>query len=547
MTNEQKIQLNNAFNDIWRVGIYCRLSKDDELDGESASVSNQRELLENHCKSQGWTVVQVFQDDGYTGLNINRPGLQSLLQAVEKGMINLVITKDLSRLGRNYLETGHLTEDFFPRHGVRYIALNDNIDTNRDMNDIAPFKNILNEYYSKDISKKVHSTYALHAKQGLYTGVVPPLGYQKDPDQKGHLIIDEDTAWIVKKIFAYALEGKGSNYIRRRLEKDKVPCPCYWNREKGYRNHYTKWEKADPEKGKYIWDFGVIERILGNPVYVGAVCSQKVDYRFKIGIVRKKKSDEWIIVEGMHEPIIDHRTFDIVQDKIAKRAHPRQGEDSYSLFAGLIKCGDCGKALTIRETHAKHPIKIYSCVTYNKFGKNHCTQHRVEYDMLYDMVLEQIRSIAKDALADSEAVAKKLMTKADASTETESKRLKKQVKKDSDRIRFLDKLIAKLYEDQISGKINEENFNNLLDKYQKEQNELKKRLEKEIPSISYTDRARSSINDWVEEVRKFADVRELTRDMLQRLIREIVVYEKIDRDKNRDFRIEIHYNFSRNK
>ena len=203
----------------FRAAIYCRLSKDDDLDGESASIANQRDMLESYCEKQGWEVVAVYQDDGYTGLNMERPDLKRMLKAIERRQANLVITKDLSRLGRNYLQTGTLIEDFFPRHGVRYIAMNDGIDTMRDNNDIAPFKNILNEMYSKDISKKVHSSYLLKAQQGQFTGCVAPFGYRKDPEDKNHLLVDEETAPIVRQIFLWALEGHGPNFIRRRLEE----------------------------------------------------------------------------------------------------------------------------------------------------------------------------------------------------------------------------------------------------------------------------------------------------------------------------------------
>ena len=236
----------------FRAAIYCRLSKDDDLDGESASIANQRDMLESYCEKQGWEVVAVYQDDGYTGLNMERPDLKRMLKAIERRQINLVITKDLSRLGRNYLQTGTLIEDFFPRHGVRYIAMNDGIDTMRDSNDIAPFKNILNEMYSKDISKKVHSSYLLKAQQGQFTGCVAPFGYRKDPEDKNHLLVDEETAPIVRQIFLWALEGHGPNFIRRRLEEQKVPCPTWWNRERGFRNVRTKWEKKDPENGRYM-------------------------------------------------------------------------------------------------------------------------------------------------------------------------------------------------------------------------------------------------------------------------------------------------------
>ena len=378
MMNEMEYRtIGSALAGGYRAAVYCRLSKDDDLQGESASIANQRDMLEKYCEKQGWEVVAVYQDDGFTGLNMERPDLQRMLRAIERRQINLVITKDLSRLGRNYLQTGHLIEDFFPRNGVRYIAMNDGIDTLRDNNDIAPFKNILNEMYSKDISKKVHSSYLLKAQKGQFTGCLAPFGYRKDPEDKNHLLIDEETAPIVRLIFGYALNGHGPNYIRRRLEKEKIPCPTWWNRERGLRNTRTKWEKKDPENGRYMWDFSVIKDLLMNPVYTGAIASQKKDYRFKIGTIGEKKPEDWIVVEGQHEPLIDSMSFDIVQNKLKSRQRPGQTNE-ISLFAGLLKCGECGKSLTIRYTNAKHPQQIYSCKTYNAFGKHHCSQHRIE-------------------------------------------------------------------------------------------------------------------------------------------------------------------------
>ncbi len=375
-------ELEMALAEKFRVGIYCRLSKDDDLQGESASIANQRAMLEDYCNKQGWEVVAVFQDDGYTGLNMDRPDFQRMLKAIEKGFINLVITKDLSRLGRNYLETGRLMEDYFPRHGIRYIAMNDGIDTLAENNEIAPFKNILNEMYSKDISKKVHASYYLKATKGEFTGCVAPIGYRKDPENKNHLLIDEETAPIVQKIFQYALEGHGVGYIQRRLEEEEIPCPTWWNRQRGIRNSFTKWEVADPEKGRFMWDQSFLKDLLINPVYIGAMASQKRKYRFKIGTMGDKKPEDWILVENTHDPIISEQDFDAVQSKILAR-HQQRGDGTFSLFAGLIKCGECGKALTIRKTNAKKPKDIYACVTYNRFGAHHCTQHRVEYDELY--------------------------------------------------------------------------------------------------------------------------------------------------------------------
>ena len=525
----------------FRAAIYCRLSKDDDLDGESASIANQRDMLEKYCEKQGWEVVAVYQDDGFTGLNMERPDLQRMLRAIERRQINLVITKDLSRLGRNYLQTGHLIEDFFPRNGVRYIAMNDGIDTLRDNNDIAPFKNILNEMYSKDISKKVHSSYLLKAQKGQFTGCLAPFGYRKDPEDKNHLLIDEETAPIVRLIFGYALNGHGPNYIRRRLEEEKIPCPTWWNRERGLRNTRTKWEKKDPENGRYMWDFSVIKDILMSPVYTGAIASQKKDYRFKIGTIGEKKPQDWIVVEERHEPLIDSKSFAIVQDKLKSRQRPRQDGET-SLFAGLIKCGECGKSLTIRTTHAKHPQQIYACKTYGAFGKTHCSQHRVEYDTLYRLVLNKIRECASAALMDGEAIAGKLTDTCEAEQKGQREAWERSLAKDEERIEVLEKMVLRLYEDMMAGRISDTNFNLMLGRTQTEQAELKARVEEARKRLSDEAKIESDARQWIDAIQEYADITELDAATLNRLIKEIVVHERIDSDKTRHISIEIHFN-----
>ena len=525
----------------FRAAIYCRLSKDDDLDGESASIANQRDMLEHYCEKQGWEVVEVYQDDGYTGLNMERPDLKRMIKAIERRQVNLVITKDLSRLGRNYLQTGYLIEDFFPRNGVRYIAMNDGIDTLRENNDIAPFKNILNEMYSKDISKKVHSSYLLKAQKGEFTGCVAPFGYRKDPEDKNHLLVDEETAPIVRQIFRWALEGHGPNFIRSRLEEQKVPCPTWWNRERGIRNVRTKWEKQDPVNGRYMWDFSVIKDILVNPVYAGAIASQKKDYRFKIGTIGEKKPQDWIVVEQRHEPLIDCKSFAIVQDKLKSRQRPRQNGET-SLFAGLIKCGECGKSLTIRTTHAKHPQQIYACKTYGAYGKTHGSQHRVEYDTLYRLVLNKIRECASAALMDGEAIAGKLTDTCEAEQKGQREAWERSLAKDEERIEVLEKMVLRLYEDMMAGRISDTNFNLMLGRTQTEQAELKARVEEARKRLSDEAKIESDARQWIDAIQEYADITELDAATLNRLIKEIVVHERIDSDKTRHISIEIHFN-----
>ena len=525
----------------FRAAIYCRLSKDDDLDGESASIANQRDMLENYCEKQGWEVVAVYQDDGYTGLNMERPDLKRMIKAIERRQVNLVITKDLSRLGRNYLQTGYLIEDFFPRNGVRYIAMNDGIDTLRENNDIAPFKNILNEMYSKDISKKVHSSYLLKAQKGKFTGCIAPFGYRKDPEDKNHLLVDEETAPIVRLIFSWALNGHGPNYIRRRLEEQKIPCPTWWNRERGFRNVRTKWEKQDPENGRYMWDFSVIKDILMNPVYTGAIASQKTDYRFKIGTIREKKPEDWIVVEGQHEPLVDKKSFDIVQEKLKSRQRPRNTGE-ISLFAGLIKCGECGKSLTVRMTNDKHPKQIYSCKTYNAYGKNHCSQHRIDLDTLSTLVLHKIRECANAALVDGEAVADRLSDSCKAQQKGQREALERSLAKDEERIEVLEKLVMRLYEDMVAGRVSETNFQLLMEKTQKEQKELKERVDKTRKLLHDEIQLADDAQQWIESIQAYRDITELDAATLNRLIKEIIVHESIDDDKTRHISIEIHFN-----
>ena len=522
--------------------LYARLSLDDGNVGESMSIQSQKAILTRKAEELGIYNYQFYVDDGYSGTNFNRPSFQQMIADIEAGKVTCVITKDLSRLGRNYLESGAYIEVFFPKHQVRYIAVNDGVDSaNSGEMDITPFKNILNEFYSRDVSKKVKSGKYIRASQGKFMGTHAPFGYQKDPEDKNHLLVDEETAPIVRQIFRWALEGHGPNFIRRRLEEQKVPCPTWWNRERGFRNVRTKWEKKDPVNGRYMWDFSVIKDILMNPVYTGAIASQKKDYRFKIGTIGEKKPQDWIVVEERHEPIVDRKSFDIVQDKLKSRQRSRQTGE-ISLFAGLLKCGECGKSLTIRYTNDKHPKQIYSCKTYNAYGKQHCTQHRVEYETLYRLVLNKIRECAKAALMDGEAVAGRLTNTCEAEQKGQREALERSLTKDEERIEVLEKMVLRLYEDMVAGRISEANFNLMLDKTQKEQAELKERVAQGRKKLADEMRLAMDAKQWVDAIQEYADITELDTATLNRLIKEIVVHEHIDSDKTRHISIEIHFN-----
>ena len=539
MSNEQMEEL---LAPTYRVGVYCRLSKEDDdiREGESQSISHQREIIEGFCKKKGWRVEDVYTDDGYSGTTSNRPDLQRLLKDIEDKRINVVVTKDYSRLGRDNLFTENLREIWFPKHNCRYVAINDNIDTMYE-DEYAPFKAVINSQYSKDISKKVHSSYMNQAEKGRYTGVVPPFGYLKDPEDTYHLVIDEETAPYVKQIFDWALDGHGTAYIKRRLEANKVPCPTWWNRKRGFRNHFTKWEIQDPENGKYVWDDSVIGDMLINPVYYGAVASQKKNYKFKVGVINEKKPEEWIVVENTHEPIVDQDSFDIIQQKIESRKCSR-GDGTYSLFAGLIKCGECGKALTIRKTNAKCPQDIYACVTYNRHGKNHCTQHRVEFDALYNIVFDEIKSLAKQTV-DAEEVARSLADAYEQEREEQKELLERNIAKAKSRIETLDRMTSKLYEDLLSGKISESIFGSMIEKTKSETEDLEKQIAADEKRLSTNDSESGNARKWIDLIKDYADITELDADTLNRLVKQIVVHEEITEDGDRNISMEIHYNF----
>lgn len=543
MKNRTVYSRNNKLNceTEVRAAIYCRLSKDDNLDSESESIQNQRKLLTDYCTEQGWKIVSCYEDDGISGLKMDtRPGLQRMLDDIRRGRIDLVITKDSSRLARNYLDFGLLFEKFFPKNHVRYIGLTDNVDSERD-DGFIPIRAYFNEHYCRDLSGKVHSVYAMKANEGQFTGCLAPFGYKKDPADKNHLIIDEDTAPIVRKLFAYALDGHGPNYIRRKLEDEQIPCPTWWNRQKGLRKVYSKFEKLDPKNGRFVWDFTTIQDILANPVYIGTIASQKSEYKFKVGWIGAKKPEDWITVENMHEPIIDRETFELVASKVKSRKRP-DAWGNYSIFAGLVKCGQCGSSMNIRRANQKGKDRIYTCSRYNKFGVKHCSQHRIKFDTLYEIVLGEIQKCAKAALADEEAIEHELQMHSESGAVSEREVIERSISSDNERIRELERVIGRLYEDMVSGKLNEDTFNSILEQKQTEQATLKNRVR--LNSERLAEREQEEIDSvrWIETIKEYADIRELDATTLNRLIRVIVIHEDLDGETVRQT-VEIHWNF----
>lgn len=531
----------NSNHFSYRTAIYCRLSKDDEQKGESASIQNQRDMLEHYVKAKGWNIVDCYIDDGYTGLNTNRPAFQKMIKDVENKRIDIVITKDLSRLGRNYLQTGYYTESFFPKNGVRYIAVNDGVDTLQDNNEIVPFKNVLNEFYSRDVSKKMKSAYLTRARQGKFTGCLAPFGYMKNPNDLHNLIVDKETSWIIEKIYELAISGYGTQAIRRILFDEKIPTPTWWNRKKGLRNKITKLEQT-VENGEYWWDCSTIKEIIENPVYLGHIASQKVNHQFKVGWLSDKPMEEWIIVKNTHEPIISQETYDMANEKVKSRKRPfKTGEES--IFSGLVKCPSCGKSLNLGRNNSKNREKLLTCNTYRRYGKNLCSQHRIYFDTLYEIVLEDIRKNAIFALKDEKMIITALEKSGNSEVKEEQIYIAKKIEEDSKRVSELNNKIEKLYDDWIDKKISESNFQRILEKFQAEQELLTKEIKELEKGLVAKEVNEINIYKWIKLIKKHKNIKKLDKETLNELISKIYVHEKEVVNGEITQIIEIHYNF----
>jgi DNA invertase Pin-like site-specific DNA recombinase len=381
-------------NITYTAGLYLRLSKDDEQAGESVSIGTQRAILLDFCQQEGYAIHDIYIDDGYSGLNFNRPGFQRMIEDIEKGKINLVITKDLSRLGRDYIMTGYYSEIYFQMKDVRYIALADDVDTLKGHNEIAPFKNILNDMYARDISKKVKNAKHQRAKLGLHIGAQPSYGYKKDPDTPGHLIVDPDAAEVIRTIYSLALQGLGNVAIAAELTKRHIVTPSYYKFQQGdiRFSHYPSVKNGDP----YTWSHGTIYQILNNPVYTGTLISLKTettDCKTKRRIC--VPADQQIITENAHVAIVTQEQFEAV--KLARADHVCLANlRRENIFRGKLFCECCGHPLVISRKQLKErTADIYLCM-YHYTHRDVCPRtHRVYHDMLYPYVLQEIQAFAR--------------------------------------------------------------------------------------------------------------------------------------------------------
>ena len=526
--------------------LYERLSRDDELQGESNSILNQKKYLEDYARSKGLTNIRHFTDDGYSGTNFNRPGFTALLEEVKAGNVSVICVKDMSRFGRNYLQVGYYTEILFPDKGVRFIAVNNNIDSNNPAeNEFTPFLNIMNEWYAKDTSKKIKAVFRNRMEQGLRCSGAIPYGYTRKPDDKQTLYVDPEAAEVVKRIFAMAAEGKPLRTIAETLQADKVLIPsAYWE-QKGMasRNH----SYHDP----YLWTNASVAYILDRQEYLGhTVLGKTISENFKTKKRRKARPDELLVFPNTHEAIIDQDTWDLA-NKLRKRSPrklPSSGKVTHRL-SGLIFCADCGARMVYASPESAHSDKDYDsfsnfqCSSYRSIYTN-CTTHFIKASALEEIILKAVRTVSEYALKNEDEFLLELMTQWEARQNQISDTEKKELAAAKRRFRELDDLIQSLYESKVKGSIPERQAERLIAQYDEEQVQLEKRIAElkgpEIPSGP----KKADVARFMDLLHRYQNITELTDTMLYEFIEKVEVHEPTGgRTKYRRQQVDVYFNF----
>ena len=528
----------------YNAGIYCRLSRDDERIGESVSIENQRVLLTRYVQEQGWRLVQTYVDDGVSGTTFDRHGLNAMISDVRAGKINLVIVKDLSRFGRDYIETGKFIDVIFSSLNCRFIALNDGVDTLQHNNEmLAIFKNVMNDFYARDTSSKIKAVKKSTFKAGKFIGAYAPYGYIKDPADKHHLIIDEPAAVIVRRIFALRCQGVSYRRIAGILNEEKVIPPRDY--------YYQAIGKPNPQRQNHVWNDVTVKVLLRNEAYIGNMVQNKtgtVSYKDHSQISKPK--EDWIRVFNTHEPLVSMEDWELTkqieQRGALTRIKPFRG---VNMFAGLLFCLDCGFAL-IHRTEVEHrkngtiaEYESYLCGSYSRSGKTVCTTHTIYLRPLKEIVLSDIRAKAELVSIDEKAVVQRLTERMQAQSSQEIAAGRKTTKALNKRLTELEKLIAATYEDKVKGLIPETVCVELLNKYQAERNEKTAQLKELERQLDTTQEVQDDAQAWADLIRQYRTIDTLDRETLLRLIDKIEVGEKKIVNGQKEQEIRIHYKF----
>jgi len=517
--------------------LYERLSRDDNLEGESYSIGNQKKLLAKVAKEKGYTNLVHFLDDGISGVTMNRPGFVEMICQLEQGKAAAVFVKDLSRLGRNYIEVGRLTEEFFPNYDIRLVAVSDNIDTAEGENELAPIRNLFNEWYARDISKKRRISNKIKGNAGEPMGQ-PPYGYIKDPNDPKHWIVDDEAAKVVRRVYSMTLEGFGTEQIAAQLEKDDVLTPrAYWL-TKGIKRP-GKGRQQSPTK----WNSSTITKILSLQEYCGDILNFKT---YSKSYKNKKRIDNdrenWVVFQDVHEAIIERAVYEQVQQKRGKIRKRRTNNGEHNMFSGLLVCADCGSNLHFHFNQGNPEIKYFNCSNY-KGNRGTCTStHYVRVDFLEEVVLGEIRRLTKFASLYEDEFVKAVIGHSQQAEQTDRKLKEKELKTLLARDDELDGLFERIYEDNVSGKLSNDRFAKMSRRYEDEQKELAEKIKKLRSEIEKQSSRSMTTDMFIGLVRKYTRARKLTPRMLNELVEKIEVFNAEKIDGVWEQRLRIHYN-----
>ena len=525
-------------HELGTAALYCRLSRDDNMDSESNSIQNQRKILQKAAKDKGYTDTVFFVDDGITGTTMKRPGFQKMLTAIEAGYILAVFVKDLSRLGRNYIEVGKLTEEFFPLHDIRLVAISDGVDSDEGEDDFTPFKNIMNEYYAKDISKKRRIVNKMKGNAGVPLSP-PPYGYIKNPNNPRFWVVEPEAAEVVRRIYCMALEGYGLAEIAARLAADGVVNPTYYWRSRGTSRGGSK-STVEPTK----WGHTTVKKILTLQEYCGDVINFKSyskSYKMKKRI--ENPEENRAIFLNVHEAIIDRQTWEKVQalQKGTRRKKPTVTQEP-SVFSGLLKCPECGGNLNFHFNQNNHDIKFFSCQNHNS-GYRKCSKtHYIRLDFLEQVVLYEVKRLACFASEYENEFIKAMIGRSAKVAENTALRKQRELDALTARDRELDMLFERLYEDNVAGKIDDARFAKMSKRYEQEQGENAKKIKALRLELKKDESKRMDIDDFLETVRRYTDAATITKRMVAELIDHIEVHHAEKQDGITNQRVVIHYN-----
>ena len=527
---------------IYNAGIYVRLSQEDMRSGESLSIENQKLILTKYVKEQGWNLIDIYVDDGYSGTDFERPGVQRLLDDAKEKKINLIICKDLSRFGRNYIEVGRYVDYIFPSYNIRFIALNDNVDTaNKDSSalDMMPILNLFNEWHAASTSKKIRAVIEANAKAGKYRTTFAPYGYVKGDDPNHLPVIDSEAAPIVRRMFEMRAKGITPRHIADAFNDEQIPPP--------YDHQYALLGKPVPRKTTHLWDGNAVRKMLQNQMYLGDLVQLKstsVSYKNHKHIIKDK--EEWVVIPNTHEPIISRELWDKVREV---EASVSQGKKTASGFlaplSGLMFCANCGQKMRLMFNNTtngskKNPRKYvrynYNCGYYMRFGKRFCNSHYIKMKDINAIVLADIRSKAALVIADEEYAREFFLSQKEQYNTKQSEIDTRRLRECRARLDELAKLIPSIYEDKVIGKIPEDICVSLLEKYQTEQSALTEEVEQIESKLSAATKDKQDVEEYIRRLKKYADVPELTREMALKMI-EYITVDEYAADRPRDIHI----------